>query len=266
MSPKPQATSRKPPEGWHGWDDYAAFYDWENARTLGRRDLTFWRRVARREAAPALELGCGTGRLLVPLAQDGARIAGVDRSMPMLARASARLRRNRRRPHATLVRGDIRTLPFPDQTFGLVIAAYGILQSLLRDVDLNRTLGEAARVLRPGGVLGIDLVPDLVNWSEYERRVSLSGRSANGRHVSLIETVRQDRAKRLTIFDEEFVVRRGRDVRRQRFSLSFRTLSVRVMKSRLERAGFAIEGCFGDYRERPLAPGAEAWVLLARRR
>ena len=35
-------------EGWHGWDEYAAFYDWENARTVGRRDVTFWRGLAAR--------------------------------------------------------------------------------------------------------------------------------------------------------------------------------------------------------------------------
>ena len=32
--------------GWEGWDQYAPFYDWENRRTLGRRDVPFWRRVA----------------------------------------------------------------------------------------------------------------------------------------------------------------------------------------------------------------------------
>ena len=32
-------------EGWEGWDEYAPFYDWENARTLGRRDVPFWQRV-----------------------------------------------------------------------------------------------------------------------------------------------------------------------------------------------------------------------------
>ena len=28
-------------EGWHGWDEYAAYYDWENAQTVGRRDIAF---------------------------------------------------------------------------------------------------------------------------------------------------------------------------------------------------------------------------------
>ena len=29
-------------EGWHGWDGYAPFYDWENVRTVGRLDIRFW--------------------------------------------------------------------------------------------------------------------------------------------------------------------------------------------------------------------------------
>ena len=75
-------------EGWHGWDEYAAFYDWENARTVGRRDVTFWRGLAARAKGRVLELGCGTGRVLVPVARDGRRIVGIDRSTPMLDRAA----------------------------------------------------------------------------------------------------------------------------------------------------------------------------------
>jgi hypothetical protein len=33
-------------EGWRGWDDYAPFYDWENAQTVARRDVKFWQRLA----------------------------------------------------------------------------------------------------------------------------------------------------------------------------------------------------------------------------
>ena len=44
-------------EGFEGWDDYAPFYDWENARTLGRRDVPFWRNLALNAGGPVLELG-----------------------------------------------------------------------------------------------------------------------------------------------------------------------------------------------------------------
>ncbi len=74
-------------EGWKGWDDYAPFYDWENAQTLDRRDVRFWQRMAERANGPVLELGCGTGRVTIPVARTGARIVGIDRSSEMLARA-----------------------------------------------------------------------------------------------------------------------------------------------------------------------------------
>jgi ubiquinone/menaquinone biosynthesis C-methylase UbiE len=253
-------------EGWKGWDAYAPFYDWENARTLGRRDVGYWRRLVREEAARTLELGCGTGRLLIPMARTGVRIVGVDRSAPMLARAGERVRRLRRDLRPALVRGDIRHLPFPNRAFGMVMAPYGLLQSLLREQDLRSTLGDVARVLRKGGLLGIDLVPDLASWAEYHRQISLEGRGPSGGTVTLVESVRQDRRRRLTIFDEEFIERRGRVRARHAFSLTFRTLTAPEMCERLEQTGFRVEALAGSYRNGPWSPEADVWLIRARKR
>ena len=103
-------------EGWRGWDDYAPFYDWENARTLQRRDVAFWQRLAAAQDGPVLELGCGTGRIAVPVARAGARIVGIDRSAEMLARARSRVKRSQLSGRLSLVRGDIRDLPFGART------------------------------------------------------------------------------------------------------------------------------------------------------
>ena len=82
-------------DGSQGWDEYAPFYDWENAQTVARRDVAFWRRLAGAQTGPIIELGCGTGRILLPLARDGVQVIGVDLSLPMLDRARQRLRRAR---------------------------------------------------------------------------------------------------------------------------------------------------------------------------
>jgi ubiquinone/menaquinone biosynthesis C-methylase UbiE len=257
-------------EGHEGWDDYAPFYDWENARTLGRRDVPFWRGVALHNVGSdgggrVLELGSGTGRISLPLARAGVRVVGIDRSAPMLDRARMRVRRAKLTDRVHLVRGDIRFMPF-GRDFSMVMAPYGVLQSLLRERDLAATLDEVRRVLEPGGTFGLELVADLPSWQEYRKRISLKGwrHRRGGAHVTLTETVRQDRARRLTIFDQEFTERHGATRRTHRFALTFRTLTVPQMARRLEKAGFIITALLGDYRGKPWDPRSETWVILAR--
>jgi SAM-dependent methyltransferase len=277
-------------EGWEGWDDYAPFYDWENARTLGRRDVPFWRRIALETEGPVLELGCGTGRISLPLARAGVSLVGVDRSAPMLNRARRGLAKlanslnPKEGPHAfsasplrrramapfrappKLVRGDIRVLPFAPDAFRTVVAPYGVLQSLLADRDLAAALDSVARVLAPGGTFGLDLVPDVPNWHEYSNRVQLRGPAGRGVHLTLIESVRQDRARRLTTFTQRYVERRNGRSTEHCFELTFRTLSVQRMTDGLERAGFVVDRVLGDYRGRPWDARADVWIILAKKR
>ena len=251
-------------EGWKGWDEYAPFYDWENAQTVQRRDVAFWERLAAAQAGAVLELGCGTGRITLPVAKTGARIVGIDRSAEMLARGHQRLRRSKLARGARLVRGDIRALPFRKRPgFSLVMAPYGILQSLTKETDLKATLGSVRAVLPRGGLFVIDLVPDLPRWDEYDNHTSLSGRGPGGGRITLIESVRQDVRRGLTIFDQEYVETRGRQRRVQRFSLTFRTLSVRQMSSRLEAAGFEVRAVLGDYHGGPWDKRSDTWVIVA---
>ncbi|HEX4346764.1 MAG TPA: class I SAM-dependent methyltransferase [Vicinamibacterales bacterium] len=256
-------------EGWQGWDEYAPFYDWENAQTLGRRDVGFWERAARSVHGELLELGCGTGRISIPLARSGVGVVGIDRSSAMLAHAASRVERLRRRgvrrsTLPTFVRGDIRALPFSNARFAMVVAAYGILQSLVRERDLASTLDSVARVLEPSGVLGIDLVPDVPNWREYHDRVQMRGR-LRGRRLTLIESVRQDRRRHLTHFAQRFIVGTGSSAIERHFDLTFRTLPLPAMMRRLEKAGFVVESTFGGYRGAPWSPDADTWLILARR-
>ena len=256
---------RRSNEGAAGWNEYAPFYDWENARTVQRRDVAFWESLALAAEGDVLELGTGTGRIAIPVALAGARVVGIDLSEPMLRRAVRRVRRLRSPRRPRLVRGDIRELPFPSEAFSLVMAPYGILQSLVREGDLRAALQSVSRVLPRGGRFAMDLVPDLPKWSEYTRRKSLSGRFGAASRVTLIESVSQDRAKGLTRFDQEYIVHRGRRAETHRFTLTFRTVSVPQMRRRLEPAGFRVEAVLGDYNGGPWDPRADVWVIIASR-
>lgn len=254
-------------KGHEGWDDYAAYYDWENAQTVGRRDIAFWQRMSAPVEGPILELGCGTGRVALPVARRGSTVIGIDRSDSMLARGRARVRRARLGARVKFIRGDIRHLPFPDTTFPLVMAPYGILQSLLDERVLTATLKEVQRVLTRKGTFGLELVADLPAWEEYSKKTSMRGkRGPNGKPITLIESVKQDRRKHITRFEQEFVEGRGKSATRTRFTLAFRTVSVPQMVQRLENAGLAVSAVLGDYQGGPWDLRADVWIILARRR
>jgi ubiquinone/menaquinone biosynthesis C-methylase UbiE len=270
-------------KGHEGWDDYAAYYDWENAQTVGRRDIAFWSDFALRASTSArratadkssgqarrrprvLELGCGTGRVAIPVAKAGATVIGIDRSASMLARGHVKVRRARLAARVKLIRGDIRHLPFPDKSFELVMAPYGILQSLLDEKLLAATLKDVRRVMTRDGIFGLELVADLPAWEEYSNRLSLRGeRGPNGKPIALIESVKQDRRNHITRFEQEFVEGRGKSATRKKFKIAFRTLSVPQMVQRLEKAGFEVAALLGDYQGGPWDMRADVWIILAR--
>jgi hypothetical protein len=147
----------------------------------------------------------------------------------------------------------------------MVMAPYGVLQSLLTDRDLRAALRSVASTVTPGGMFGIDLVPDIPTWEEYRNRVRMRGGVRGGTHLTLVESVSQDRRRRLTRFDERYLLRRGRQVTEHKFALTFRTLSVPQIVRRLKQAGFTIQGLIGDYRGRPWDDRAGVWIVLARR-
>ena len=150
-------------------------------------------------------------------------------------------------------------------------ALLAVVQGPMVHIHAHEFIGQisahVARVLKRNATFGIELVADLPAWDEYKKRVSLTGwrGGRTGSHVTLVETVRQDRVRRLTIFDQQFIERRGRQRRTHAFSLTFRTLSVPQMVRRLEKAGFEISALLGDYRGGLWDPRADVWMILARR-
>jgi len=88
-----------------------------------------------------LDVGCGTGRLTLALAERGSRAWGVDPSEEMLAEARARARNL-----AAFKRAKAEALPFRDGWF-----ERAVLRLVVHLVDRTRSLPEIARVLAPGG-------------------------------------------------------------------------------------------------------------------
>ena len=106
-------------------------YDAQHDTIPGGDDVSFFRDLARRADGPVLELGCGTGRVAIPLAEAGLDVVGLDRSAAMLAVATERRRvlpadvRRRIR----FVEGDMTDFHLP-RRFGLVFAAFRVFMVL----------------------------------------------------------------------------------------------------------------------------------------
>lgn len=125
---------------------------------------------------PILELGCGSGRLLIPLAESGFRVTGLDNSLPMLERAKAAIREAGVGERVTLFEADMRQADSaPGGPFGLVIFSLNSLMHLTTIEDQRAALAAAHRALDPRGQLIIDTlnpsveqVRDLLDGPHHE--------------------------------------------------------------------------------------------------
>ena len=163
-----------------------------------------------------LELGCGTGRIAVPLARAGVPLVGIDRSDADARRGRAqRLRRAAAAADAcaSCAATSARCRSAAASRSACVMAPYGILQSLTRERDLSADARRRSpRVLRPGGTVRRSIsCPTCRDWREYRApRSACAAAPRPAAHLTLVESVRQDRARGLTIFDQEYIERRGR--------------------------------------------------------
>ncbi len=137
-------------------DEWSAeIYDYE---VQALDDLPFWQSLAEATAGPALELACGTGRLLLPLARAGTEAVGLDASPSMLAVAGRKLAQEPPEVQARcrLVEGSMAGFSLGEQ-FGLIYLPARAFQFLLAPEEQRSCLACCARHLRPDGLLAIDV-------------------------------------------------------------------------------------------------------------
>ena len=108
--------------------------------------------ATRRPGARALDIGCGAGRNLLPLAEDGWPIVGVDLSRPMIETAAQRAAQEGLSGRVALALSRMDALPVADASVDLIIA-HGIWNLAQSGAEFRRGVAEAARAARPGAAL-----------------------------------------------------------------------------------------------------------------
>lgn len=139
------------------YDLIAPFYDIEHAQFDD--DLDMYQNYAELSQGPVLELACGSGRLLVPLARDGYTLTGVDTSEQMLSLARERLRQEALLSRVTLVQQDITRLQLPPlpQKYHLAFIALGSFGHITTRKAQQQALQAIRAQLAMRGTLIIDI-------------------------------------------------------------------------------------------------------------
>ena len=220
-----------------------------------RPDIGFYVEAAKAAGAPVLEIGCGTGRVLIPTARAGVSIVGIDSSSHMLDVCRRYLDGDRSevRSRVRLVQADMTAFEL-SQTFSLVTIPFRPFQHLLTVSDQIACLSLIRRHLADGGLLIFDLfnpsLDALVNrpiGEELDLEAAFStpdGRQVMRRH----KTVAHDRFNQTNQYELIYYVTHpeGREERLvQAFALRY--LFRFEAEHLLARAGFAVEQVYGGF-------------------
>jgi SAM-dependent methyltransferase len=244
-----------------GYESYAftaEFYD-HVVPYRERPDVGFFVAVAQACGGPVLEVGCGTGRVLIPTARAGVAITGLDLSSHMLRICRQRLAQEppQVQARARLVQADMRSFDL-DQVFQLVTLPFRPFQHLTSVDDQLACLQTLHRHLAPGGQLVLDLFnpllealvnADLGQEAGDEPEFSLpDGRRVVRRH----RTVGRDLANQVNQVELIYYVTHP-DGRQERLVHAFpmRYLFRYEAEHLLARCGFAVQAVYADYDQSP---------------
>jgi SAM-dependent methyltransferase len=255
-----------------GYDDYdviAPFYDIEHAQF--DEDLDLYQNYAELcgPGSPLLELACGSGRLLAPLAAEGYTLVGVDSSAAMLALARQNAQAAGVEQQITLVQQDIRSLCLP-QRFHLAFCALGSFAHLTTRKAQREALASVRTHLAPRGTFILDISNEDARYMErlsgqvlhqgtWKRENGsllthfVSPASSTGRH--LLE---------LTHFYDEHL--QGGSLQRTIVTTYLYLFERGEMELLLEEAGFSVKEVFGDYSMGPFTLESPRMIFIAEAR
>ena len=245
---------------------HARFYDLEHADY--QEDIATYAGFAAHVGKEGvLELACGSGRLMLPLAASGARVTGVDLSPTMLNLAREKVTEAGLEERIRLVHGDMRTVRL-DRRFDLVIIGLNSLMHLAEQAEQLATLCNAARHLTANGRLVIDLFNPEVALPETHQEGQLFLHCLKvlpgGTHLLHFQSPKVDRAAQLVhmtnYYDE--MPPDGR-VRRHFSPFTLRYLGAGELRLLIERAGLAIDSLYGTYELDPFTSDSPRLIAVA---
>lgn len=229
-------------------------------------DVDFYVAEARAARGPVLELGCGTGRILLPTARAGIPVTGVDRSAPMLRRLERHLAAEPRevRDRVRLVEADIVDADARGR-FALVTLPFRPIAHVLRIDDQIRLLENARRHLAPEGRLLLDFFHPDPRYLAAPMPESLQvERSEGARRIRRYGSLVPHRAEQVSDVLLRWEIEEQGRITERRISFPMRWYHRFELEHLLARAGFEVEDLYGDFRGGPFADDSAEMVFRAR--
>ena len=251
----------------------AELYDLNPVYAERTHDIGFYLNFCREANGPVLELGCGTGRILLPAAREEVEIVGLDLSAFMLDRCKVKLAKEdpEVRSRVELIHGTMTDFSV-EQQFALTIIPFRAFQHLVDVANQISCLRCIARHLRPGGRLVFDVFnPDfskILAWKHGEEIENVPDTEiADGRKVR--RTHRLVRHSRAGQFNEveliSYVTEADGSVKRYVQAFPMRYFSRFELEHLLARNGFEVETVYGNFDPAPFEDDSPEMVFVARK-
>jgi ubiquinone/menaquinone biosynthesis C-methylase UbiE len=240
------------------------------------RDLPFWLDLLQQEHPQrVLEIGCGSGRLTVPLARAGAKagftVTGLDPEAEMLTQA-AKLAESEAVATRTALRfmqGDVRALDLKGQ-YDAVLMPFGAAHHLHALDDQIAAWRGVRRVLRPGGLFVVDVsAPDLAMLAQARdgtpRREDLAVGDAAGRSLHRTAATTYDAATQRAMLNFEYTLQDPDGERREYASpFAMHVYYPRELELLFRMTGFRLERMVGSYAGEPFADRSPLMIAIGR--
>jgi ubiquinone/menaquinone biosynthesis C-methylase UbiE len=248
----------------------ADFYDTSPLVARRTQDLNFYLAAASTYGGSILELGCGTGRITMPLAAAGQRITGLDISQKMLDRAEQKRAalNAEHRERLRLVQGDMTRFDLGEK-FPLIIIPFRPFQHLMNVDEQLQCLACVRRHLAAGGRLILDFFQtDAGRMHDpvfLEEHFVAEYEIAGGRKVRLTERIAAfHRAEQRNDVEMAFTVTdaAGRE-HRSVFAFTFRYFFRYEVEHLLARSGFRVTELFGDFDRSTLKDDSPEMIFVA---
>jgi SAM-dependent methyltransferase len=253
------------------YDGFISEYYDASPVVASRVDVRFYVNAAKEFGEPVLELGCGTGRITLPIAQAGFRITGLDLAARMLARAEEKAAElpEEAKKRLTLAVGNMTDFGLAAK-FALVIIPFRPFQHLLETQQQLDCLACARKHMEPGGRLILDFFqtdPRRMHEAQFrEERLIAEYSMSRGRQVALTERVTQfHRAEQRNDVEMIYSVRHP-DGAKERLVLAWtvRYFFRYEVEHLLARCGFRVEETFGDWDRSGLQDDSPEMIFVAR--